>query len=118
MPAKRFTASSRASPARWREGDREQRTRYFPLTSSFPLPERAQAQRVEADEALGVLLVVGALVVLERDQVVDRATWRSAAGHDHVALVELSRTLPSTCSWLLSISACSISRSGANQKPL
>src|SRR3569623_167763 len=59
-----------------------------------PLAERPQPQRVEPDEAFGVLLVVGALVVLEGDQRrgVERRGAR-AAGHDHVALVELERHL-------------------------
>ena len=52
--------------------------------------ERAQPQRVEADEALGVLLVVGAAIVLEGHQRVRIERFRRfAAGDDDVALVEL-----------------------------
>ena len=54
------------------------------------MAERAQPQRVEPDEALGVLLVVGALVVLEGDERRRIERVRAlAAGHHHVALVEL-----------------------------
>src|SRR5208282_18847 len=51
----------------------------------------AQAQGVELDEAAGILLVVGALVVVEgrHDRVEQRIGLRLAADHDHVALVEL-----------------------------
>src|SRR6476661_10943159 len=56
--------------------------------------ERAQAQGVETDEAFGILLVVGALVVLEGDE--RRGIERLgavAAGDDDVALVELEAHL-------------------------
>src|SRR5207237_6769167 len=52
--------------------------------------KRAQSQRVEPDEALGVLLVVGALVVLEGHKRGGIQRFHAfAAGHQHVALVEL-----------------------------
>src|SRR6478752_4742444 len=64
--------------------------RYFLLFEFLPPhAERAQPQRVEPDEALGVLLVVGALVVLEGDE--RRGIQRLPAfpaGHHHIALVE------------------------------
>src|SRR3569833_3092671 len=55
-----------------------------------PLAERPQPQLVEPDEAFGVLLVVGALVVLEGDERrgVERGRARPA-GDDNVALVQL-----------------------------
>src|ERR1700680_856082 len=49
-----------------------------------------EAQRIQPDEAGGVLLVVGATVVLEGDQGVRIKGLRaSAAGDDDVALVKL-----------------------------
>src|SRR6185369_14997736 len=54
------------------------------------LPERAQPQRIELDEALRVLLVVGALVVFEGDQRRGIKRGRAlASGDDDVALVKL-----------------------------
>lgn len=38
------------------------------LLAAIPRPERPQPQRVELDEALRVLLVVGALVILDRHE--------------------------------------------------
>src|SRR5690606_38444237 len=56
--------------------------------------EGAQAKRVEPDEALSILLVVGAAVVLEGDEVVAvKRLQRTASGHDDVALVELQPDL-------------------------
>src|SRR5580698_219372 len=50
----------------------------------------AQPQRIELDEALGVLLVIGALVVLECDQAFAIERIRRLPPHqDGVALVEL-----------------------------
>ena len=79
---------------------------------------KAQAERIEFDEAFGVALVVDG-VLLEGDvgEAVE-ALGRFSADHPRRALVELNLTTPPTFSWLLSISACSISRSGENQKPL
>src|SRR5262245_29513744 len=60
------------------------------LTLPVAHAERAQAQRVELDEARRVLLVVGALVVLERDQRRRVKRLRTLApDHRDVALVEL-----------------------------
>src|SRR5262245_57348531 len=60
----------------------------------IPHPQGPQPQRVEADESLRVLLVIRALVVLERHQ--GRRIQRLVArppGHDDVALVEIERHL-------------------------
>src|SRR4051812_43762829 len=60
---------------------------FRPALSHRPQP---QPQRVELDEALGVALIVGALIVLEGDVLhrVERAR-RPAADHRRIALVEL-----------------------------
>src|ERR1700733_6669397 len=56
----------------------------------LPLPERPQPQRVEADEAFGVALVVGDLAVLEGDEVlIVERIFALAADHAGIALVEL-----------------------------
>src|SRR5690606_8105191 len=60
----------------------------------FPVArgKRPQAQRIELDEACGVLLVVSALIVLEGDELVGiERLRRLAADHHHIALVELER---------------------------
>ena len=46
------------------------------------------------------------------------APWQAETEDDAVRLVRRFFTVPVTICWLLSIRACSISRSGANQKPL
>ena len=52
--------------------------------------QRAKPERVEADEACRVLLVIGAAVILEGDERVAVERLRAlAAGDDDVALVEL-----------------------------
>src|SRR5262245_64344775 len=62
---------------------------------ALPAPaEQAQAERVELDEALGVLLVVSAGIVLERDHLVRVERFRARpADDDDIALVELERDL-------------------------
>ena len=94
------------------------RIRDFASLFAIPLGGEAQAQCVEPDEAFGVALVVDR-VLLEGDvaEAVE-ALGRTPADDPNRAFVELEPTVPSTFSWLLSISACSISRSGENQKPL
>src|SRR5262245_3595901 len=58
------------------------------VTATFA--EKAQAERVQLDEALGVLLVVDARIVLERDHLfrVERS-WARPADDNDIALVEL-----------------------------
>src|SRR5262245_62390591 len=62
---------------------------------ALPAPaEQAQAERAQLDEALGVLLVVGAGIVLERDHLVRVERFRArSADDDNIALVELERDL-------------------------
>src|SRR3989442_12129107 len=54
-----------------------------------PLPERAQAQRVEADEAFGVALVVGGAFLEGHEILVVERIFALAADDRHIALVEL-----------------------------
>jgi hypothetical protein len=64
-------------------------------------------------------VVVGDLALLEGDQIlIIEGIGALAADDGDIALVELEADRPVTNSWLLSIRACSISRSGENQKPL
>src|SRR5258705_3297073 len=59
------------------------------LLRPIPHPQRPKAQRVEADKTFGVLLVVGALVVLEGDERRGVERLRAfAAGDDDIAFVE------------------------------
>src|SRR3990170_5862138 len=59
-------------------------------SSSLPLAQQPQAQRVELDEAFGVLLVVGAFIVLEGDDLVGVERFRALPADDHdIALIEL-----------------------------
>src|SRR6185437_8047358 len=77
-----------AAPTRtWRKG-RSAILFLFRLPLAYR--ERAQAQRVELDEAGRILLVVGALVVLEGDEILGvERIGRGAADHHRIALVEL-----------------------------
>src|SRR5215831_12672695 len=61
-----------------------------PLATPAALPQGAQPQRIEPDESCCVLLVVGALVVLEGHEAagIERLV-AFAAGDDDVALIEL-----------------------------
>src|ERR1051325_11721559 len=63
---------------------------FVELQFPSPHPQRPQPQSVQPDEAFGILLIVGALVILEGDQGrgIERL-FALAAGHQDVALVEL-----------------------------
>ena len=88
------------------------------LPVAVPGGEGPEPEGVEPDEAGGVLLVICAAVVLEGDEGVGIEGFGALApGDDGIALVELQANRPSTFPWLSSTSLCSISRSGANQKP-
>src|SRR5215470_10627144 len=82
--------SRKTAPLEWRAPSEEPPARRCLLLRSA-LGEGAQpeAERIELDEACGVLLVVGALVLLEGDVLhrVERL-GRLAADHGGVALVE------------------------------
>src|SRR3569623_1273115 len=81
---------SRVSTGRLARDRAEQPALTLRLERPLALSQRSQAQGVELDEARRVLLVVGALVVLERHQ--RRGIQRRvalAAGDDDVALVQL-----------------------------
>ena len=96
-----------------REGRREGSSAVAPA-------QQPQPQRVELDEARRVALVVGAGVVLEgHDLLRIERVGRLAADDDGRRPCRASAgRCRSTFSWLWSIAACSISRSGENQKPL
>jgi len=113
--AARSTTSSRASPRR------KERPRAH--ASEFELPlcaARACAARaLSLNEAFRVAMVVGDRAFLEGHEflIVERIFALAADHKDGWPLKSLSVTRPGDDSWLLSIAACSISRSGVNQKP-
>jgi hypothetical protein len=91
----------------------------IPKSRNVPLAQHAQAQGVQLDEAGGVLLVIGDGAVLEGDQfLIVQAVLALAADDGGVALVELDPDRARDLFLGMSMAACSISRSGENQKPL
>ena len=91
-------AVDKVNPARQRAG--------FCAASAAALRQQAQAKRIQLDEALRVLLVIGPGVVLER-----HVRFRIERAGDlrpttlALPLYSFSRTVPLTCCWLRSIAA-------------
>ncbi len=85
-----------------------------PGCAALPQPERSQP-----DETLGVALIVAARFLETRDRRIVERVRRLAPRDPHAALEELQpRDARITFFCVSSISACSDSRSGANQCPL
>src|SRR5829696_5749155 len=90
-----FTSTPDSAPSNWRNSGTE--AWYIESVIASQLPPTApghgpqpQPQRVQLDEALGVELVVGALVLLERHHLHRIEAVRAlAADAGHVALVQL-----------------------------
>src|SRR5688572_5768952 len=88
----RASPAPRPTCARWARSNRRAARGWTGSCFGLALARSkcAEAERVQLDEALRILLIVGAAIVLEGDEVlrVERI-GRGAARDHHVALVEL-----------------------------